>query len=243
MPDDRQPAPGLLSTCIADLMRPGVAAATRRLIAAACGAEPRIPAAQTCCGQPALNAGRRADAKRLLLRMARLFADCATVVAPSGSCVGAIKKHMAGLFAPDEEGAAEAREFAAKCMELSEYLVERGFEPRPAAKPLTIAYHDSCAGLRELGIHDGPRALLAAAGHTLVPLEDADVCCGFGGSFAVKFGEVSAHMAEDKCRCALAAGADVLALGDLGCLLNIEGRMLRRGEALPVHHYAELIAD
>lgn len=241
MPDDSQPAVGLLSTCIADLMRPGVAAAARRLIAA-CGPSPRVPAAQTCCGQPALNAGRRADAKRLLLRMARLFADCATVVAPSGSCVGAIKAHMAGLFEPNEEGAGEARAFAAKCMELSQYLVARGFEPRPAARPLTVAYHDSCAGLRELGVHDGPRALLAAAGHTLVPLEDADVCCGFGGSFAVKFGAVSAHMAEDKCRCALASGAGALALGDLGCLLSIEGRMLRRGEAMPVYHYAELIA-
>lgn len=234
------PAVGLLSTCLADLLRPEIAVAARRLLAA-CGCEPRVPAAQTCCGQPALNAGRRADAKKLLLQMAGLFADCDAVVAPSGSCIGAIKVHMAALFEPAETGADEAQAFAAKCMELSQFLATRGFEPQPASRPLSIAYHDSCAGLRELGLGAEPRRLLERAGHRLVPLEDNEVCCGFGGSFAVKFGAVSAHMAEDKCSCALASGADALAMGDLGCILNVEGRMLNRQDSMPVYHYAQLL--
>ena len=231
---------GFLTTCIADLMRPQVAVATLQLLKQA-GYTPIKPNSQTCCGQPALNAGRRKDAKNLIRKMAREFSVCDVVVAPSGSCIGAIRTHMPKLYAPDEPGAQEVANFALKCRELSQFLMEIQFQPTTSKRPLRIAYHDSCAGLRELEIHDGPRKLLSKAGHTIVPLQDDDVCCGFGGTFAVKFSAVSTKMADAKCDCAVATGADVLAMGDLGCALNIEGRMLRRGDSLPIYHFAELL--
>lgn len=222
-------------------MRPQVAAAALSLLGEG-GFRPVVPKAQTCCGQPALNSGRRQDAKDLARRMADAFSGCDAVVAPSGSCVGAIRTHMPGLFADDEPGRDEVWDFARKCSELSQFLTAEGFSPK-RRKGLKVAYHDSCAGLRELGIRDEPRALLAGAGHTLVPLDDDDVCCGFGGTFSVKFGAISGKMADDKCDCALETGADVLAMGDMGCALNIEGRMERRGDAMPVRHYAELLVE
>ena len=231
---------GLLTTCIADMLRPQLPQSAFALIRE-CGHEPVVPSSQTCCGQPALNSGRREEAKKLVRKVADDFSDCDLVVAPSGSCVGAIRTHMPRLFAIDEPGREEVGKFAGKCRELSQFLVQEGYEPKPV-KPLKVAYHDSCAGLRELGIHDGPRELLRAAGHTIVPMSDEDVCCGFGGTFSVKFSAVSAKMADDKCDCALGTKADVLAMGDLGCMLNIDGRMGKRGDSMPVMHFAELLA-
>lgn len=231
---------GFLTTCIADMLRPQLAEAAVSLIRE-CGHEPLVPRSQTCCGQPALNAGRRSDAKKLARKMADEFSHCDTVVAPSGSCVGAVRVHMPKLFAEDEPGHDEVLRFASKCRELSQFLTDEGFEPK-AGRPLRVAYHDSCAGLRELGVRDGPRDLLRAAGHELVPMADEDVCCGFGGAFSVKFAAVSARMADDKCACAVATDADVLAMGDMGCVLNIDGRMGRRGGSMPVCHFAELLA-
>lgn len=221
-------------------MRPGLGLAALELLEKA-GCTVRVPAAQTCCGQPALNAGRRHDAKVLARKLAQVFADCDKVVAASGSCIGTLKTHMPALFAPGEPGEAEVRELAQKCAELSDFLVARGFSPPAADRPLRVAYHDSCAGLRELGIREQPRKLLRSAGHELVPLRDSEVCCGFGGSFAVKFGEISGQMAENKCVCATESDADVLAMGDLGCMLSLEGRMLRRGTGPRVAHFAELL--
>ena len=232
---------GVFSTCLIRLMRPSIALATLELISQA-GCKPLNPRAQTCCGQPALNAGRRDDAKSLALKCAREFATCDTVVAASGSCMGALKTHMPSLFASTEPGADEVADLADKCIELATFLVGCGFVPQQAAKPLKIAYHDSCAGLRELGIQDQPRALLKNAGHELVPLANATTCCGFGGTFALSFGELSGQLAEHKCACAAASQADVLAMGDLGCMLSIEGRMLRRAKGPRVVHFAELLA-
>lgn len=233
---------GLLVTCLADLMRPRIAGAALQLIREA-GFDPVVPGAQTCCGQPALNSGMRSEARDLMRKLAAEFSACDAVVAPSGSCIGAIATHMPDLFDADEPGSKDVRELAAKSSELSQFLVAEGYQPQKAANPLRIAFHDSCAGLRELGIKQEPRSLLEGAGHELVPLEGEEVCCGFGGTFSVKFGEVSSKMADDKCGAAVASEAEVLALGDLGCMLNIEGRMSRRGETMPVRHWAELLVE
>ncbi len=229
-----------MTTCLSDLMRPDVVRDTQKLLEQA-GFNPLIPTSQTCCGQPALNSGRREDAKRLAQKLATEFSGCDKVVAPSGSCVGAICTHITKLFAKDEPGAQLCMELADKTMELSQFLLEVEFAPQLHPQPKLIAYHDSCAGLRELGIRDGPRKLLIAAGHELVDMQDAEICCGFGGTFAVKFGAASGQMADAKCDCAMASKADVLAMGDIGCLLNIEGRMRRKGSAMPVMHYAQLL--
>lgn len=231
---------GLFTTCIASLMRPATVAAAATLIERT-AATVVAPKSQTCCGQPALNAGRRRQAKQLVRKMADDFAACDHVVAPSGSCIGALRTHLPALFAKDEPGAAEVAALAARALELSEYLRLMEYRPEKVASPSKVAYHDCCAGLRELAISAQPRALLKDAGHELVALEDADVCCGFGGTFALKFGGVSAQMADNKCASAVASGAPVLAMGDLGCALNIEGRMSRRGDKMRVCHYAELL--
>ena len=229
-----------MHTCLADLLRPDVIHATTVLLKQA-GYNALIPTSQTCCGQPALNSGRRNDAKKLILKLATEFSGCDLVVIPSGSCAGSIRTHMPRLFAHDEPGAEQCRALADKTMELSQFLHHIDFTPQTHAQPQRIAYHDSCAGMRELNIRDEPRQLLLAAGHQLVDLPDAEVCCGFGGTFAVKFGAVSGEMADAKCTCALASGADILAMGDVGCLLNIEGRMRRKGADLPIMHYAQLL--
>lgn len=231
---------GFLTTCIADMLRPQLAQAALALIRE-CGHDPIVPRSQTCCGQPALNTGRREDAKTLVRKVADEFSHCDIVVAPSGSCIGAIKTHMPHLFADDEPGRGAVAKLAKKSLELSQFLLQEKYKPKKA-KPLKVAYHDSCAGLRELGIRDGPRELLQDAGHTIVPMADEDVCCGFGGTFSVKFSAVSSKMADDKCDCALATKADVLAMGDMGCALNIDGRMSRRGDAMPVMHFAEILS-
>ncbi len=232
---------GLYSTCLVSMMRPGVGLAAVELLRQA-GVDPVVPDSQTCCGQPALNAGLRTEAKRLVRKCAAEFASCDAVVVPSGSCAGTLRTHMPSLFAAGEPGADEAAALAAKCTELATFLAARGFVPEQAANPLRIAYHDSCAGLRELGIKQQPRRLLESAGHELIDLAEAETCCGFGGSFAVKFGALSSHMADCKCDAAEASGAEVLALGDVGCLLNIEGRMMRRGGSMRIAHFAELLA-
>lgn len=231
---------GMLITCLADVMRPRLAETTLQLLREV-RCNPIVPQAQTCCGQPALNAGRRDDARKLARKLATEFNQFQTVVAPSGSCIGALRTHVTNLFPATEPGATEVLALANKCRELSQFLLERGYQPNKHPQPKRVAFHDSCAGLRELGIHAGPRALLTAAGHELVPLRNADVCCGFGGSFAVKFGAVSGQLADNKCADALSSEADVLAMGDLGCILNIEGRMRRRGEPMPIVHWAELL--
>ena len=233
---------GLLITCLADLMRPEILQATLALLTK-CNINPIIPQAQTCCGQPALNSGRRSDARDFARKLADEFSACDQVVAPSGSCIGTVKTHYPKLFAHDEPGYIEVKELANKCYELSQFLEIHKFKADKVKQTQTIAFHDSCAGLRELGIKQGPRKYLSDAGHTLVPLPDEEVCCGFGGTFSVKFGEVSAQMADDKCVNAMSTKADVLAMGDLGCMLNIEGRLSRRGDTLPVKHWAQLLID
>src|SRR4029453_7408886 len=192
---------GLFVTCLVDLMRPAIGFAAIRLLEAG-GAEVYVPATQTCCGQPAYNSGDRADAKALAAKVVAEFERCDWLVSPSGSCSGMIKTHYADLFADDPAMAERVAALAAKTRELSEFLVnELQLGNVPGRFAGTVSYHDSCAGLREMGVKTSPRALLAKVpGLTLTEMAEAETCCGFGGTFSIKFGEISTRLADDKCQ-------------------------------------------
>lgn len=233
----------LFVTCLVDLMRPRIGFAALDLLETA-GCEVEVPALQTCCGQPGWNSGDRPSARALAERVIETFEAYEAVVAPSGSCAGMIRAHYAELFAGEAAWRARAEALAAKTYELTEFLVGVAKFERPAGGWTGRAtYHDSCSGLRELGVKAQPRALLARLpGVALTEMKDCETCCGFGGTFAVKHGAISGAMADAKCASIEASGADVVVLGDLGCILSIEGRMARRGKQIPVLHVAEVLA-
>ena len=235
---------GLFVTCLVDMMRPSVGFAAIRLLEAG-GAEVVVPPAQTCCGQPAYNSGDRADAKALAAKVVAEFETCDFLVAPSGSCSGMIRTHYPDLFADDPAMAKRVEALAAKTRELTDFLVnELKLDRVPGRFDGTVTYHDSCAGLREMGVKTQPRALLGKVpGLKLDEMAEPETCCGFGGTFSVKFGEISARLADNKCGHIKANGADAVVLGDLGCMLNIEGRLRRRGDTrTKVLHIAEVLA-
>ena len=235
---------GLFVTCLVDMMRPRIGFAALKLLEAA-GCEVVVPAAQTCCGQPGYNSGDRDSARKLAIKLLDEFENCDYVVAPSGSCAGMVRTHYADLAGDDGELVRRMAALSAKTYELTDFLVNVvGFESAPGDFQGSITYHDSCAGLRELGVKWQPRALLAKLpGVTLKEMEGAEECCGFGGAFSVKFGELSAAIAGKKCDGIRATGADAIVGGDLGCLLNIEGKLRRMGdETTRVLHVAEVLA-
>jgi len=235
---------GLFVTCLVDLMRPSIGWAALRLLENA-GYEVTVPATQTCCGQPGWNSGDRKSARSLAEKLIAEFEDCRYVVLPSGSCAGMIRTHFPEVFQDDPAMLARARKLAERTYELTEFLTKLA---KPASFPVTsigtVTYHDSCSGLRELGVKDQPRQLLAkVAGLKLVEMEECETCCGFGGTFSVKYGDISTAMAEKKCANIGASGAQAVVLGDLGCILNIEGRLRKRGDAKTrVLHVAEVLA-
>jgi len=235
---------GFFVTCLVDLMRPSVGFAAIRLLEAG-GAEVFVPPTQTCCGQPAYNSGDRADAVALARKVVAEFEGCDYLVAPSGSCSGMIRTHYGELFADDAATGKRVAALAARTYELTDFLVSvLRVERVPGRFSGKATYHDSCAGLREMGVKHQPRALLAKVpGLELAEMNDCETCCGFGGTFSIKFGEISARLAENKCRNVQASGADTLVLGDLGCMLNIEGRLRRLGDdRTRVLHVAEVLA-
>jgi L-lactate dehydrogenase complex protein LldE len=236
------PRVGLFVTCLVDFFRPSIGFAAVKLIEDS-GCMVSVPV-QTCCGQPAFNSGDRATARAIALQVMEAFAACDYVVAPSGSCAGMLAKHYEELFADAPDLLPKARAFAGKCHELVSFLTDvRGVTAVAASFPRRVTYHDACSGLRELFIQAQPRRLLASvAGLELVELEDADVCCGFGGAFAVKYGEISNAIVEKKARQIVATGAPVLLGGDLGCLMNIAGKLSRQGHGIEVRHVAEVLA-
>jgi L-lactate dehydrogenase complex protein LldE len=237
------PRVGLFVTCLANLFRPSVALAAVRLLEQA-GCRVEVPAEQVCCGQPALNSGDFEDTRAIARRVIAAFEGFDYVVAPSGSCIGTIKADYPELLAADEVWHAKARALADRAFELTSFLVDvlhvRAVDARFAA---TVTYHDSCSGLRELGVRDQPRTLLGSvAGVTLVESRESEVCCGFGGTFCVKYPEISGKMVTDKVANIEASGAEVLLGGDLGCLLYIAGRLHRLGKPQRVFHVAEVLA-
>jgi L-lactate dehydrogenase complex protein LldE len=234
---------GLFVTCLVDLMRPSIGMAALRLLESA-GCEVGVPTSQTCCGQPGYNSGDRAAALALARKVLGEFEGFDYVVAPSGSCAGMIRAHYPDLFA-GEADASRAAALCAKTYELCDFLsTVLKVDSVPGRFDGTITYHDACSGLRELGIKRQPRDLLAkVAGLTMAEMNEVEACCGFGGAFAVKFGEISTHIADRKCDNACATGAQAVVLGDLGCMLQIEGRLRRRGDAATrVLHVAEVLA-
>ena len=235
---------GLFVTCLVDLMRPSVGFAALALLEAG-GAEVVVPSEQTCCGQPAYNSGDRADAIALARKLVTEFEGCDYLVAPSGSCSGMIRTHYADLFAADAAMLARVQSLAARTFELTDFLVNvLKVEGVPGTYAGKVTYHDCCAGLREMGIKAQPRSLLATMpGVDMTEMAECETCCGFGGMFSIKFGEISTRLADNKCQHIVNAGADALVLGDVGCMLHIEGRMRRRGDATTrVFHVAEVLA-
>jgi L-lactate dehydrogenase complex protein LldE len=235
---------GLFVTCLVDLMRPSVGFAALKLLEAG-GAEVYVPPGQTCCGQPAYNSGDRADAIALARKLVAEFEGCDFLVAPSGSCSGMIRTHYAELFADDPPMHARVAALAAKTHELTDFLASvLRLEAVPGRLEGRVTYHDCCAGLREMGVKNQPRALLGMIpGLALEEMAEPETCCGFGGTFSIKFGEISGRLADNKCQHIANCGAGTVVLGDLGCMLNIEGRLRRRGDDLTeVLHVAEVLA-
>ena len=235
---------GLFVTCLVDLMRPSVGFAAIRLLEAG-GATVVVPSTQTCCGQPAYNSGDRKNAKALAAKVVAEFEDCEFLVAPSGSCSGMIRTHYADLFTDDPAMAKRVDALAARTRELTDFLVnDLKLDHVPGRFDGKVTYHDSCAGLREMGTKAQPRKLLAMVpGLALAEMAQCETCCGFGGTFAVKFGEISTRLADNKCGHIKASGAEAVVLGDLGCMLSIEGRLRRLGDdKTQVLHVAEVLA-
>ena len=235
---------GLFVTCLVDLMRPSIGFAAIKLLESG-GAEVVVPATQTCCGQPAYNSGDRPDAIALARKVVGEFEGCDYVVSPSGSCSGMIRTHYGELFADDPAMRPRVAALSAKTWELTSFLTDvLKIDHVPGTFAGTATYHDCCAGLRELGVKKQPRTLLATMpGLQVNEMAEPETCCGFGGTFSVKFGEISARLADNKCGHIEAAGVDAVVLGDLGCMLNIEGRLRRRGDkTTQVLHVAEVLA-
>lgn len=235
-----RPRVGLFVTCLVDLVRPQIGFAAVKLLEQA-GCDVVVPDAQTCCGQPAWNAGADKHAVDMAWQVVDAFSEFDYVVAPSGSCAGMIKRHYPEVLKNDLRVLA----LAAKTYELMSFLVNvRGMKAVAAKCEMHACYHDSCSSLREMKVRDQPRQLLKSVdGLTLSELTDGEVCCGFGGLFSVKYPEISERMADDKIADACNTGADTLIGGDLGCLLHLAGRMKRQGKRVRVRHAAEVLAD
>ena len=241
--ENAQPQVGLFVTCLVDLMRPSVGFAAVKLLEDA-GCHVAVPAAQTCCGQPAYNSGDKADAKAIARQTIDAFEGYDYVVAPSGSCAGMLTKHYPELFEGDEEMSVRARDLARRTFELVSFLTDvRGVTSVDAAFSGPVTYHDSCSSLREMRVHDQPRKLLNSIDEVEIrELTFNEACCGFGGTFCVKYPDISNKMVSDKCADIMATGADTLLAGDMGCLLNIAGKLKREGSPVEVRHVAEVLA-
>jgi len=241
---ERRPKVALFVTCLVDLFRPTIGFAAVKLLEEA-GCDVEVPAAQTCCGQPAYNSGDRRDTRAIATKVIAAFESYDYIVAPSGSCSGMLKVHYAGLFSDDPAWRLRAEAFSAKVHELVSFLTDvRGMKSVGARFAGTVTYHDACAGLRELGIHDQPRKLLESVdGLTLVDLKDDNVCCGFGGTFCVKYPDISNAIVQKKADLIAATGAGTLLAGDLGCLMNMAGKLQRDNQPVAVRHVAEVLAD
>ncbi|WP_375738576.1 (Fe-S)-binding protein [Pseudomonas boanensis] len=238
-----KPRVGLFHTCLVDFYRPSVGFAAVQLLEQS-GCTVEVPAEQTCCGQPAFNSGAIGQARALARQVIEAFERFDYVVGPSGSCMAQLKLHYPELLADDPAWHARARALAERCFELVSFLADvRGLDSLRARYAGTATYHDSCSGLRELGIQRQPRRLLdQVEGLTLTEMPEAQTCCGFGGTFCVKYPDISARMASEKATNIRTSGADTLLGGDIGCLLNISGRLSRLGMDVRVYHVTEVLA-
>jgi L-lactate dehydrogenase complex protein LldE len=237
-----RPRVGLFVTCLVDLIRPKIGFASVKLLEDA-GCDVEVPS-QSCCGQPAYNSGDRKTTRAIAEKVIATFEPYDYVVAPSGSCAGMIKLHYPQLFAGDPDWLRRIDALCARTYELTSFLVDIMKVDRiDLIYDGTVTYHDSCSGLRELGIKAQPRQLLnSIPGLNIAELKDADVCCGFGGTFCVKYPEISNAIVEKKAENVAATGAPMLLAGDLGCLMNMAGKLQRLGKPVAVRHIAEMLA-
>jgi len=234
----------LFITCLVDLMRPEIAEATVRLLESA-GCTVEVPMSQTCCGQPGFNSGDSAGARALARKYLEEFEGFDHVVVPSGSCGGMIRRHYSELLADDPDLRRRIEALAQRTWELTSFLHDvLAMSSLPGRHEGTVTYHDCCSGLRELGVQAQPRALMAInPALRLVEMKDARACCGFGGAFAVKYDDISAAIADEKIERIHATGAPCVVMGDLGCMLHLEGRLRRTGDAVTqVLHVAQVLS-
>jgi L-lactate dehydrogenase complex protein LldE len=234
----------LFITCLVDLMRPEIAESSVTLLESA-GCTVEVPMTQTCCGQPGFNSGDTASARELARKFLAEFEGFEYVVVPSGSCGGMIRHHYPTLFADDPDLRRRIDDLSARTWELTAFLHDvLKLKQLPGRFDGAVTYHDSCSGLRELGVQAQPRALLALnPSIRLTEMKDARACCGFGGTFSVKYGDISSAIVDEKIDRIRASGAPCVVLGDLGCMLNIEGRLRRTGDTTTrVLHVAQVLA-
>jgi L-lactate dehydrogenase complex protein LldE len=239
---------GLFVTCLVDMMRPEIGFSALKLLENA-GCEVVVPDQQTCCGQPGYSSGDRKAARALAEKFINEFEEFDYVVIPSGSCGGMVKTHYADLFSDAPDWQSRMDRLTPRVFELTDFLhTVLKVDTLPAAREGglqgSITYHDSCCGLRELGVEAQPRALLGkVAGVQLSEMKDRRACCGFGGTFAIKYGDISGAIVDEKCANIRDSGVDAVVLGDLGCMLNIEGRLRRTGDhKTRVLHVAQVLA-
>jgi L-lactate dehydrogenase complex protein LldE len=233
----------LFVTCLVDFFRPTVGFAAIKLLEdAGCAVE--VPPLQVCCGQPAYNSGDRRSTRAIAAQVIEAFEGYEAVVAPSGSCAGMLSHHYPALFDDDDPMKRRAETLAARSHELVSFLVDVLGVDRVAARfDGRVTYHDSCSGLRELGVKEQPRRLLKSVeGLRLSEMKEPEVCCGFGGTFCVKYPEISNVMVGEKSADIAASGADTVLAGDLGCLMNMAGKLQREGRPVRARHVAEVLA-
>ena len=237
------PQVALFVTCLVDLFRPSVGFASIKLLEDA-GCLVEVPKLQSCCGQPAYNTGDLDETKKIAKQVIETFESYDYVIVPSGSCAGMLRHHYPMIFTNDNEWLERANKLAERSYELLSFLtdvlkvdaIESDFKG-------IVTYHDSCSGLRELSIYEQPRKLMGKLEDLhLRELPDSNVCCGFGGTFCVKYADISDRMVENKVNQIIDTGAQTLLSGDLGCLMNIAGKLQRMGSRLEVRHVAEVLA-
>jgi L-lactate dehydrogenase complex protein LldE len=238
------PRVSLFVTCIVDQWYPQTGLAMAGVLERL-GCEVDFPKGQTCCGQPAFNTGYRDEARSVARYFLRVFRSADYIVAPSGSCVSMVTKHFAELFQHEPQWLKEAHSLAPRLKEFSQFVVEvLKVEDVGARFERVVTFHDSCHGLRELGIREGPRRLLSKVrGLTLREMDAAEECCGFGGTFSVKFPEVSGGMTHTKIDSILRTGAEVVVGSDMSCLMQIQGVLSRAGLPVRTMHLAEVLAQ
>jgi L-lactate dehydrogenase complex protein LldE len=235
---------GLFVTCLVNTMRPSVGFASITLLEQA-GCNVEVPELQSCCGQPAFNSGDDEGTRQVAYQTIEQFENFDYVVLPSGSCAGMIKKNFVEVFKDDPEWLKRAQNLADKTHELLSFLVDVcNFEPENVEFEGSYTYHDSCSGYRSLGVYEQPRKMLSKVkGLEHNPLNGHSECCGFGGTFCVKYSDISNEIVAEKTENVLATEADYLLGGDMGCLMNIAGKLNREGhQEIEALHTAEVLA-
>ncbi|MFK7866211.1 MAG: (Fe-S)-binding protein [Alphaproteobacteria bacterium] len=234
---------GVFITCLVDMFRPEIGFACLKLLEDA-GCKLIIAPRLSCCGQPAYNAGDIPSAQKVAAKAVAALADFDRIIVPSGSCAGMLSHHYPNLFEAGHPLHADAQKIASKTRELSQFLYDEcQFQPADTSIKGVAAYHDSCSSLREMKVDHQPRVLLQSQARLNVAnIERRESCCGFGGMFCVKYPEISNKMVEDKTDAIKAIAPDYLLAGDLGCILNIAGKLSRQNSDIKAYHYAELLA-